>query len=65
MESWQNCLESFITKDFTEIKLNKFFKERTLLNQIYVKDSSFTVAKYLQSIDKNLTVTSYKHVELG
>ena len=46
-------------------KLNKFFKERTLLNQTYVKDSSFTVAKYLQSIDKNLTVTDYKHVELG
>lgn len=46
-------------------KLNKFFKERTLLNQIYVKDSSMTIEKYLQSIKSGLTVTEFKHVELG
>lgn len=46
-------------------KLNKFFKEKTLLNQMFVKDNKKTVSQYLESIDKNLTVTDYKHVELG
>jgi len=46
-------------------KLNKFYKERTLLNQMFVKDNKKTIAAYLQSIDPKLTVTDYKHVELG
>ena len=46
-------------------KLNKFFKENTLLNQQFVKDSKKSVAQYLQSFDKELTVTDFKHVELG
>lgn len=46
-------------------KLNKFFKENTLLNQQYVKDSSMTVSQYLQSVDKELQVTDFKHVRLG
>lgn len=46
-------------------KLNKFFKENTLVNQQFVKDSKQSVAQYLQSFDKELTVTDFKHVELG
>jgi len=46
-------------------KLNKFYKENTLLAQSYVKDSSMSVTSYLQSIDKNLTITAFKHVTLG
>ena len=46
-------------------KLNKFFKERTLLAQAYVKDSKQSVEKYLQAQHKDLTVTEFKHVELG
>ncbi len=46
-------------------KLNKFFKEQTLLNQQFVKDNKQSVADYLKSIDKNLTVTAFKHVMLG
>ncbi len=46
-------------------KLNKFYKERTLLNQAYVKDSSMNVAGYLQTIDKELTVTAFKSIQLG
>ncbi len=46
-------------------KLNKFFKENTLLNQAYVKDGKMSVAAYLQSLNSNLTVTDFKHVELG
>ncbi|HEB62006.1 MAG TPA: elongation factor Ts [Bacteroidetes bacterium] len=46
-------------------KLNKFFKEKTLLNQAYVKEGKKSVQAYLQSIDPKLTVTAFKHVELG
>jgi elongation factor Ts len=46
-------------------KLNKFFKENTLLNQAYVKDGKQSVSAYLKSINSDLTVTDFKHVELG
>jgi len=46
-------------------KLKKFFKEKTLLNQQFVKDSSLTVSGFLKSKDKELTVTDFKHVTLG
>lgn len=46
-------------------KLNKFFKENTLLNQAFVKDNKQSVADYLHSLDKDLTVTDFKHVTLG
>ena len=46
-------------------KLNKFYKERTLLNQQYVKNGKMTVQAYLTSIHKDLTITDFKHVELG
>ena len=46
-------------------KLTKFYQESTLLNQAYVKDSKMTVAQYLQSLHKDLTVTAFKHIELG
>lgn len=40
-------------------KLNKFFKESTLLNQEFIKDSKLTVRQYLQSVDKELKITSF------
>ena len=46
-------------------KLNKFFKENTLLAQAFVKDNSLSVEGYLKSMDKDLTVTGFKHVKLG
>lgn len=46
-------------------KLEKFYKESTLLNQQFVKDGGQTIASYLKSIDKDLTVTGFKHVKLG
>ena len=46
-------------------KLNKFFKERTLLNQQFVKDNKMSVSDYLKTKDKELTVTDFKHVTLG
>ncbi len=46
-------------------KLNKFYKDSTLLNQEFVKDPSKNVAQFLSSIDKGLTVTAFKRVALG
>ena len=46
-------------------KLNKFFKESTLLNQAFVKDNKMSVKEYLNSVEKGLTVTAFKHIELG
>ncbi len=46
-------------------KLNKFFKDNTLLAQPFVKDSSLTVAKYLDGITSGLTVASFKRVAIG
>ncbi len=46
-------------------KLNAFFKESTLVNQAFVKDSSKTVGDYLKSVDGGLQVTEFKRVALG
>lgn len=46
-------------------KLQKFFKESTLLHQAFVKDNSKTVAQYLDSVSKGLTVAEFKRVTIG
>jgi len=46
-------------------KLNKFYKESTLLNQEFVKDSSKNIAQFLTGVSKGLTVTVFKRVQLG
>jgi elongation factor Ts len=46
-------------------KLGKFFKESTLLNQDFIKESKQTVAQFLKSIDKDLTVTDFKRFTLN
>ena len=46
-------------------KLNKFYKDSTLLNQEFVKDSSKTVAQFLNDVDRGLTVTAFKRIQLG
>jgi elongation factor Ts len=46
-------------------KLNKFYKDNTLLNQEFVKDSSKSIAQFLNGVAKDLTVTAFKRVALG
>lgn len=46
-------------------KLTKFYKESTLLNQEYVKDNKMSIRQYLQSVDKQLTVTAFKRYSLS
>jgi len=40
-------------------KLEKFFKEMTLVNQEFIKDGKLTVADYLKEADKDLNVTKF------
>jgi elongation factor Ts len=47
-------------------KLNAFYKERTLLNQEFVKaNNKETVKQILQGLDKDLTVSGFVHFALG
>jgi len=46
-------------------KLNKFFKESTLLNQAFIKDSKASVGAHLKSFDKSLTVSNFKRFALA
>ena len=46
-------------------KLGRFFKDNTLVNQDYIKDSSMSVANYIKSVDTGLTVTGFRRVALG
>jgi elongation factor Ts len=47
-----------------EGKLNKFFKESTLLNQEFIKDNKKTIKQYLQGVNKDLTVTDFRRYAL-
>ncbi len=46
-------------------KLNKFYKENTLLNQAFIKDGKKSVADYLKESDKDLTVVNFKRLALS
>ena len=46
-------------------KLGRFFKDNTLVNQDYIKDSSMSVAAYIKSVNKDLIVTGFKRAALG
>ncbi|RUA25310.1 MAG: elongation factor Ts [Bacteroidetes bacterium] len=45
-------------------KLNKFYKENTLLNQAFVRNNKQTIAQYLKEADKDLTVTEFYRLAL-
>jgi elongation factor Ts len=46
-------------------KIQRFYKDNTLVNQDYIKDGSMNVASYVKSIDKDLIVTGFKRAALG
>ena len=45
-------------------KLKRFYKDNTLVNQSYIKDSKISVEDYVKSIDKDLSITSFVRVSL-
>ncbi|MBP5770435.1 MAG: elongation factor Ts [Bacteroidaceae bacterium] len=62
-EKAANLPEQMI-QNIAQGRLKKFFKENCLLEQEYIWDKNMTVAQYLQSIDKELTVTAFKRFTL-
>ncbi|UXP32571.1 translation elongation factor Ts [Reichenbachiella agarivorans] len=46
-------------------KLNKFYKDNTLLAQSFVKDSNLSIAQYLDTVSKGLTVAEFKRISIG
>ena len=46
-------------------RLNKFFQENTLLSQAFVRDNKMTVEQFLNSTEKDLTVTDFKRFSLS
>ena len=46
-------------------KVNKFFKESTLMNQEFIKDSKLSVRQYLESKNKELKATGFLRYSLN
>jgi len=46
-------------------KVNKFFKESTLMNQEFIKDSKLSVRQYLESNNKELKATGFVRYSLN
>lgn len=48
-----------------QAKLQKFYKEKTLLGQLFIKNNKLTVAQYLTQVDPKLSITSFKRIMVG
>jgi len=46
-------------------KIQRYFKDNTLVNQAFIKDSKQSVAGYVKSVDSDLTVVGFERVALG
>ena len=46
-------------------RLNKFFKESTLLNQAFIRDNKKTVQQFLKETSPDLSVTDFKRISLS
>lgn len=46
-------------------KIKRFFKDNTLVNQAYIKESKQSVAQYVKSVDAELEVIGFERVALG
>ncbi|MDF9798643.1 elongation factor Ts [Catalinimonas alkaloidigena] len=54
-----------IIEKIAQGKLNKFYKDNTLVNQAYVKDPSMSVAQYLDSVNKGMKVIAFKRISVS
>ena len=54
-----------IIEKIAQGKLQKFFKENTLLNQSFVKDNSLTVESYLATFSSELSVDKFLRISIG
>ena len=67
MQDKANIVANKIFGGMIEGRISKQLKEISLLDQVYVKaeDGKQTVAKYLESVNKNLTITKFVRFEVG
>lgn len=56
---------SAILEEIAQDELQKFYKEKTLLSQLFIKNNKLTVAQYLTQVDPKLTITSFKRIVVG
>ncbi|MAU88463.1 MAG: hypothetical protein CMC40_00965 [Flavobacteriaceae bacterium] len=54
-----------IIENIAKGKLNKFFKDNTLINQNYIKESKISVKDYINSIDKELEIRNFSRLSLS
>lgn len=54
-----------ILDKIAEGKLNKFYKDSTLLNQEFTKDSKKTIRQYLSGVDNELEITDFRRYSLN
>ncbi|MBZ9728111.1 translation elongation factor Ts [Salegentibacter sp. JZCK2] len=46
-------------------KIQRYFKDNTLVNQAFIKDGKQSVADYVKSVDSDLKVVAFERVALG
>ena len=57
-------LPAQMVENIAKGRMAKFYKENCLLNQEYIQDAKMTIADYLKSQDKDLTVLDFKRYTL-
>jgi len=45
-------------------KIKRFFKENTLINQAYIKDSKLSVLNYVKSVNQDLKISDFARISL-
>ncbi len=58
-------LNEAMVQNIAKGRVNKFLKENCLMSQEYIWDKNMTIAQYLQSVDKELTVVDFKRFTLS
>ena len=61
----QAALLEGMIQNIAKGRLNKFFKESCLLNQVSLVADPKTVAEYIQAADKEATVVNFVRIKLG
>ena len=59
-----NLPEAMI-QNIAQGRMKKFFKENCLLEQEFINDSKLSVQQYLDSVQKGMTVTAFKRINLN
>lgn len=64
-EEKKGNIPAAMVENIAKGRLNKFFKESTLMNQEFVKDGKMSVGQYVESSQKGLKVTAFKRFGLS